>query len=570
MKLSIEPLEPRIAPATMFSYTEADGDVVKASFSFPFNGLIIVAPDDDATVQTRFQINDVPQNDGLSISIAVTKRGANGDGLVQYGKIDAVGVNLGSVVIGGDLAEIDAGDGTPGAVAVKSLTVRSLGAAGTDTIEGGGDLHSVLHGSVGSLTVKKDFDGVFFELPDVGSKIGTVTIGGSVLGRAGDDSGRLLAPAFGSVNVAGFILGGSGTDSGAVQSTTGSVGNVKIGKSIVGGTGTNSGLLLSQQGAGTVSVGGSIVGGAGAGSGRADFGDTLKNFKLTGSLVGGAGDNSGFVRVNGAGSITIGGDIVGASADSGQIADSGILKGNLKPIKTVTIKGSIIGGSAGGSADLLRSGAVDLAQSATDSVTIGGSIVAGGNDSTGSVGGNGSFNAAASVRSLTLKGSLLGNSNQSAFIGVVGAPAPTGMANLVLGNLKITGDVIHGVIAAGFNRASGTQIGDVQIGSVSVGGDWRASSLSAGVLPGTDGYFANNDDTAAASTVAGFISSVEKIEIKGGLYGTSDGNEHFGFTAEKIGSLKIGSRVVALNPAAFDNFPLFPNTNVSVREIAIV
>lgn len=565
----IELLEPRIAPATMFTYTEADGDLVKASFSIAFSGGIFTAPSTTAAEQTRFHVDDLPAHDGLNITIAVIKRGPDGDGFVQYGKIDAPGVNLGSVTIVGDLAEIDAGDGTPGAVAVKSLTVRSFGAVGASTIQGGGDLHSVLHGSVGSLTVRKDFDGVFFELPDAGTKLVSVTIGGNLLGRDADDSGRLSAPEFGKVAIAGSIIGGDGSNSGLLQSTVGGFGSVKIGKSIVGGSGVISGAIFSQAGAGAVSVGGSVIGGSNTDSGRVDFLDAVASFKVKGSIIGGAGSSSGLVRVAGAGAVTIGGDIVGVSAIGGDITDSGVFKGISKPIKSLKIGGSIIGGSVSGTGDLIRSGTVDLGGSVTGSVTIGGSIVAGVDDSSGTVSGNGSVNAFAGIGSIAIKGSVLGHSSQPAFIGVTGGNAATGSSNVVLGKLSIAGDVTYAVIAGGFSRGTAGELGDVQIGSVSVGGDWRASSLTAGVLAGPDGRFANADDTTAASASAGFISSIASIVIKGALYGTSNAGEHFGFTAEAIGSLKIGSRTVTLSPTALDVLDLLPNSNVSVREVAI-
>ena len=86
--------------------------------------------------------------DNANITFSVAKV-AGGDGLANVGYINSTGHDLGTVSVAGDLGQIDAGDGTPAAPAVKSLTVRTMGQFGTDTQVAGGSLESDLNGALG-------------------------------------------------------------------------------------------------------------------------------------------------------------------------------------------------------------------------------------------------------------------------------------------------------------------------------------------------------------------------------------------------------------------------------------
>ena len=52
---------------------------------------------------------------------------------------------------------------------------------------------------------------------------------------------------------------------------------------------------------------------------------------------------------------------------------------------------------------------------------------------------------------------------------------------LALGSLTVTGSVHDANILVGFNRSGVAVNADVRTGAISVGGDWVASNLSAGV-----------------------------------------------------------------------------------------
>src|SRR5205823_7760892 len=70
-------------------------------------------------------------SNGLSLTIHVTPGG--GDRLANVGYINATGFNLGTVVVPGDLGQIDAGAGTGGVPAIQALSVRTMGRLDVDT-----------------------------------------------------------------------------------------------------------------------------------------------------------------------------------------------------------------------------------------------------------------------------------------------------------------------------------------------------------------------------------------------------------------------------------------------------
>lgn len=140
----IEPLEPRIAPASIFTFTDVDGDLVKVKSN---KGILtgkvhLVDQGGDKNQLVELDLRD-SLFQGANITITVKKvRGGIGDGMVNVGYINAKGVDLGNVVVPGDIGRIDAGDGNSAKPAIKSLIAKSLGTFGSTTQEttpGGGD-----------------------------------------------------------------------------------------------------------------------------------------------------------------------------------------------------------------------------------------------------------------------------------------------------------------------------------------------------------------------------------------------------------------------------------------------
>ncbi len=89
---------------------------------------------------------------GADLTIKATPSEFGGDGMVNLGFLDASGVDLGKVIIAGDLGRIEAGNLSDPAPALHRLKVDSLGAAGLSNQDpGDASLVSTIAGDVGSI-----------------------------------------------------------------------------------------------------------------------------------------------------------------------------------------------------------------------------------------------------------------------------------------------------------------------------------------------------------------------------------------------------------------------------------
>jgi hypothetical protein len=266
----MEPLEPRAllsvtiaSNAKSASYTDVDGDLVTVAIT---TGTLTLG--NFVTTQVaagRDQLEEINLTAGgfagTNLTVTVKKVGA-GDGVANIGFINASGNDLGTVSIAGDVGRIDAGDATVATAGIKSLTVRSIGRLGLDTQATGSSLTSNIVGALSALTVKGDIDAA---LVSVTGAVGSVTIGGSLIGGDADDSGEVLATGnIGTVKITGNIEGGNGVNSGDIRSSAGAVGATTVGGSIIGGGGAGSGDVRSFLAIGAVTVtarrGGRILG----------------------------------------------------------------------------------------------------------------------------------------------------------------------------------------------------------------------------------------------------------------------------------------------------------------------
>ena len=114
---------------------------------------------------------------------------------------------------------------------------------------------------------------------------------------------------------------------------------------------------------------------------------------------------------------------------------------------------------------------------------------------------------------------------------------------------------------------------DAQIGAVKVAGNWTASNLIAGVIVGSDPGFGNEFDTIAPGfDNALIVSKIASITIGGAVSGTGTGGDHFGFVAQRIGKVKIGTQTFAMQDAVGEQ--VFEvdgvNNDVTVREVPVV
>ena len=283
---TIEPLEARIAPATLVNPTtvtfqDKNGDAVTVTISTPLFTTASVAKvftfdtgsvNGDNSAEQQLELLNITKlghaASGMDISITAVPVDSS-PGVVNVGYINSSNIDLGNVTVGGDLGRISVGDlnhSTPG---LQSLTVESLGAQGTATQLPGGNLNTLISGPVGTITVNGDIDGASIGIGG-GAKglLSTLTVTGSIKGDAASFSGSIRTQGgITNVTVDGSIIGGSGASSGLIG-TAGSLGTVVIEEAVTGGGGAFSGAILATKNIVSVEIDGDLSGGGGVDSGQ--------------------------------------------------------------------------------------------------------------------------------------------------------------------------------------------------------------------------------------------------------------------------------------------------------------
>src|SRR4051794_37589975 len=118
----VEPLEARIAPAVILTFTDIDGDTVEIVSNKALTASLTKTP---AQNPAELLITGAGL-DGANLSTIVAQ-GADGDGFVNIGRIVATGLDLGTVTVKGDLGKIVCGNTGNPLPAIKALKVRSMG-----------------------------------------------------------------------------------------------------------------------------------------------------------------------------------------------------------------------------------------------------------------------------------------------------------------------------------------------------------------------------------------------------------------------------------------------------------
>ncbi|MEO8350794.1 MAG: Calx-beta domain-containing protein [Chthoniobacteraceae bacterium] len=171
--------------------------------------------------------------------LTITSKAANGgDGEVKVGAINASGLSLKSVKVDGDLGQIDIGEGVPAKLAVKKLTVGSLGQGIAPNAE------STIAGTIGALKVNRDLAGVF-----------NVTGG---FGGFADDVGRSgnSVLAIKKIAIGGEIDGGAGGEKAGLLNVNGDIKSVTVSGSVIGGA-KMSGIVAGGT-VGKIAIGGDL------------------------------------------------------------------------------------------------------------------------------------------------------------------------------------------------------------------------------------------------------------------------------------------------------------------------
>jgi hypothetical protein len=240
------------------------------------------------------------------------------------------------------------------------------------------------------------------------------------------------------------------------------------------------------------------------------------------------------------------------SGSTGTFSGS-LLVGGTVGVTTLTIGGSLSAQASTGGGD--DSGQVNVV-GRVGTMTVGG--VSGG------VGArSGSIFVGQDIGALTIKGDVVGLATNPVFITAQGqaTPDPAKNKDSAIGSLIINGRVENANIEGGYGLVGGVSTlvnADAQIGTVSVGGDWIASNLVAGVNPGPDHVFGTADDFAPAAgggvtNNTSINSMIGNVTIKGQAMGTVGGTDHFGIVAQQIGTLKVGTVTYPAIPPTGDS-----------------
>jgi hypothetical protein len=368
------------------------------------------------------------------------------------------------------------------------------------------------------------------EIDATGIDLGAVTVHGD-LGRILAGDGTFTTPGIRSLSVQS--LGRDGTATGAPDLNSAVAGDLRSLR--VGGDVTGAAIAVTSGGIGTMTINGSVIG--------------------------------GYVAANhdlGRGTVT--GNVVGSSAGF-----AGIFFGGT--IHSLLVGGNVQGGSQTGSADLVQSGTIFANH--IKQLTIGGSLLAGTDATTGTYWGNGAVGAYFDIGSLTIRGDMVGNTSSPAVISAGGHFMDNRGPDLAIGSVRVKGRVEHGLILAGVDPVTWYAYqpvdADAQIGSVTIGGDWIASSIAAGVVAGVAGFGSADDTKMSGQGVRDdptVSSEIRSITIGGQIEGTANSGDHFGFVAEEVGRLKVAGTNIALAPGnGNDDISLATTGDVSVREL---
>lgn len=343
-----------------------------------------------------------------------------------------------------------------------------------------------------------------------GRDLGTVTVPGDLVQLLAGD-GTKPSPSVKLLKAGSIAAFGDGLNGGPGSVTLADGAGSIIVAGDMGGT-----IQLGAAGkTGSLTIGGDVVGANGGDHGkvRNSGSATVGKVVISGSVKADDSGDVGQVFLRGVGSLTIGGSIKGgASNNSGAVDITGTGK------TQVTIGGSIIGGGLGASGDAI------LRNVAT--VKVGGSLIGGTSSSTGTLSVTGTV-------SVTVKGDLIGGTGFYSG-SITGSTTDTFIKSLTIG----------GSLSSDPNQS--LQLDLNRVGSITIGGSVNGEP-GAPVIIAVAGMV--NPTTAAQSLAIG------KITIAGSLSRGIIIAGSTSFFSEKtpdasIGMVKIGKDMEASSIAA--------------------
>lgn len=497
------------------TFQDVDGDDVKVKVSkgtLAAGNFVLRAQG----LGAQLELLDLSSDDnfaGATITITATRSAMGGDGSVNVGFIDATGIDLGAVTVGGDLGGIDAGD--PDTVGgLKGLTVQSLGVLGLAT--GAPDLRSDIDGPLDKLTVRGDvrhanvhvFDSKFTSPETYDGRIGKIMINGSLRGGDVQLTGRIESGRdIGTLTILGDLRGGAGPVSGTVES--GDIGSVSIMGSIIGGDKNFSGSIFAFGPVKSVKIAGDIIGGAGGDSGQVEAHKGLGSLSIGGSVLGGSGFNSAEIQVEGLlGSLSIGGFVMGgAGSESAHII--------LESVKSVSIAESVIG--------IAEDSAMISIDDGASSIFVGGSVIGGDDRSAQFVFGD-DFSGQEPVGMIKIVGSVLGGAGDfSGQIITIGELKSLSVGGAWLGGAggfsgRFVGDKVGSVsVKSSFAGGAGGESGQFdldEVGTVSIGGNFMGGAGQRSGYLKADSIVAMS---VGRSMLSGTGAGSGRVEVEGDL-----------------------------------------------------
>jgi hypothetical protein len=315
---------------------------------------------------------DYSHSEGAPLAQAVLE---TSDGFVNLAFINAAGIDLGDVVVGGNLGKIVAVDNKLGTAGLESLTVESLGALDGMGSVNAESMTSQITGSLKKLNVVHDINEAILWVSG-GKKADLLDahVGGDLVGGDFDYSGSIYVD--GTIKKAvvdGDIVGGSDIRAGLIHAENG-IKSLTIGGDIVGGSAYGAGRVEGVGGIGTIDVRGGVHAGTDEYAGSIYSTKDIKSVAIGENLLGGDDRGSGAVFAD----TKIGKAVVHGSLEGGAGEGSGYLQAQ-KSISKLTVDGDLVGGAG------LRSGSVATFDGKIGKIDHAGDSVAGAGISSGAV-----------------------------------------------------------------------------------------------------------------------------------------------------------------------------------------
>ncbi|MEK0448106.1 MAG: hypothetical protein RL088_374 [Verrucomicrobiota bacterium] len=200
-------------------------------------------------------------------------------------------------------------------------------------------------------------------------------------------------------------------------------------------------------------------------------------------------------------------------------------------------------------------------------------VQSGGNIGSASVGGSvnrGAIVAGANIGVVKVFNSITSDDiNSPSVIAARGRLDPSSAgAAVAINAFTVRGNVTNAEILIGYDSSFNAVNPDAGLGKLTVRGNWTASSLTAGIADGGDDGFGRNDTTIPEAVADTILARIASIVIVGTVSGTAAGDDSFAITAERISKVKIGTTVLPLDKAVFDDILVDGTDDFRIKEIA--